>query len=118
MRAKMWPVVAAVLLAAGCADPGGEEGPGAPPASSQAPTGSPAPDETVLRGTVIDGVEPNCLVLSTEQGQYLLLGGDQDVLREGEDVVVEGIPQPGRPTVCQQGIPFTVTEARVEPAQP
>ena len=115
MRAKVWAVVAAAVLAAGCADAGQDNGPGTPPPSSPTPTSAPGPEETVLRGTVVKGVEPGCLVLSTDEGQYLLLGGDQDVLSVGEDVVVEGVPQPGRPTVCQQGTPFTVTEARVEP---
>ncbi|WP_285507633.1 hypothetical protein [Actinokineospora sp. NBRC 105648] len=62
-----------------------------------------------------EGVEAGCLVLATDQGQFLLLGGDEDVIRAGAEVVVEGTAQPGQATTCQQGTPFTVTKARTAP---
>lgn len=70
-------------------------------------------DEVTLTGTVQKGVEPNCLVLQAEEGrQFLLLGGDPQVLRSGEEVVVDGTSVPGRPTTCMQGVPFLVGDAR------
>ncbi len=68
-----------------------------------------------LRGEVMAGVEAGCLVMATDRGQYLLLGGDPQVVRVGARVVVEGTPQPGQPTTCQQGTPFRVHTAT--PAQ-
>ncbi len=82
------------------------------------PTGSgtpPARAELTLRGQVQAGVEPGCLVLATETGQFLLLGADPQVVRAGAEVVVEGVARPDQATTCQQGTPFTVREARAAP---
>lgn len=67
--------------------------------------------EMTLRGTVEPGVEAGCLLLEG----YLLLGGDQRVLVAGAEVVVEGKPDPGAITTCQQGIPFNVISAKRAP---
>ncbi|MCX2948873.1 copper chaperone PCu(A)C [Lentzea sp. NEAU-D7] len=78
------------------------------------PLPSCTPDEITLTGVVQSGVEPRCLVMRVDDGrQFLLLGGDRQVLQTGEEVVVEGTPAPGRPTTCMQGIPFLVSDARL-----
>lgn len=61
-----------------------------------------------LTGTVVPGVESGCLLLSTAQGAYLLVGGDRAVLRAGATVTVQGRPDPTLLTTCQQGVPFVV----------
>lgn len=86
-----------------------------PTGPTSATTASTRP-ETVLRGRVQEGVESGCLVLTTDQGQFLLLGGDPEVLRAGAEVVVEGAARPDQATTCQQGTPFTVREVRQAPA--
>jgi hypothetical protein len=81
--------------------------PGTPPAMTTAPA------ELTLRGSVQDGVEPGCLLLTAQDGrQYLLLGGDRQVLQSHSEIVVRGRPQPNLATTCQQGIPFTVSDVR------
>lgn len=87
-----------------------------PPSSSQAstppqPTPSPSGQELTLRGTVEPGVESGCLILVTGGQEYLLLGGDRNVVTAGADVVVQGVPRPGQQTTCQQGVPFEVKNA-------
>ncbi|GAA3463627.1 copper chaperone PCu(A)C [Saccharothrix longispora] len=91
--------------------------PGTTPATTPAttPGTSPSRPDTVLRGRVQAGVEPGCLVLATDRGLFLLLGGDEDVLRAGAEVVVDGTARPDQATTCQQGTPFAVTEARIAP---
>jgi hypothetical protein len=88
-----------------------------PPATRPAPSlsGLPPPNanEVTLEGVVQAGVEAGCLLLNSQGGQYLLLGGDQSVLREGQRVIVRGQAQPGVATTCQQGVPFIVADARL-----
>ncbi len=62
-----------------------------------------------MDGTVDQGVEPGCLVL----GQYLLIGGSQDLLKPGASVSVTGTVATGMATTCQQGTPLQVE--KVEP---
>jgi hypothetical protein len=57
-----------------------------------------------LTGTVVAGVEANCLLLN----QYLLVGGDRSKLRAGAKVTVTGRARPDLMTTCQQGTPFQV----------
>ncbi|MFJ6671811.1 hypothetical protein ACIQMJ_11945 [Actinosynnema sp. NPDC091369] len=121
-------LLGAVLLVTACGQPAREPGPtgcagDVPPcATSTAPTtptpSTPAPSRpvTVLRGTVQAGVEAGCLVLATDRGPFLLLGGDEAVLRAGAEVVVEGTARPGQATTCQEGTPFSVSSARAAPA--
>ena len=80
--------------------------PADPPSTTQAP---PAGELTVT-GTVIEGVEPGCLLLDG----YLLVGGDRDQLRPGARVAVTGRVDRGLLSTCQQGVPLVV--ASVEPA--
>lgn len=111
-------VVAAgiVLSLTGCADPAGTQ-PGSPGTSSTTPgapsTSATQPGQITLRGVVQAGVEANCLLLAAEDGnQYLLLDGDSQVLRQGAEVEVTGVPRSDVSTTCQQGIPLTVLDAR------
>jgi hypothetical protein len=116
-------ILVVILLAmAGCGEPPREPvnsrtaSPPPTPTTGVTPPGtSLSPPVTVLRGRVQEGMEAGCLVLSTGQGQFLLLGGDEGVLRAGAEVVVEGSARPGQATTCQQGTPFAVTEARTAP---
>jgi hypothetical protein len=69
--------------------------------------------QKTLRGTTADGVEPNCVLLSADDGRsYLLLGGDRQVIMAGGRLEVTGQIQPDLMTTCQQGIPFTVSTVR------
>jgi hypothetical protein len=86
-------------------------GPSIPPSVS--PSGLLASGVLVtLHGTVKDGVEPGCTLLTTASDTYLLLGGDKAALKTGATVTVYGTPAPDLMTTCQQGTPFRVT--RVE----
>jgi len=79
------------------------------------PTELPSPSgtgaELTVRGTVAQGVEVGCLMLSG----YLLVINDaelQQSLRPGTEVEVTGRPSPGMMTTCQQGTPLVVTAVR------
>jgi len=80
-----------------------------PSAGMPAPPGA---NEVILDGIVQAGVEEGCTLLLSQGAQYLLLGGDPSVIREGQRVIVRGQAQPGVATTCQQGVPFIVAEAR------
>jgi hypothetical protein len=134
--AALFVVLAAGLLvgcAGGTAHPGGQvsatpsESNGATP-SSAVPSAVPssgkvypspsrsskqAPAELTLTGQVEEGVEADCLVMTSGTQMYQLIGGDRHVVRPGNRVIVRGRPVPGLMTTCQQGIPFQVTEARL-----
>jgi hypothetical protein len=123
LRALTALLLAGLLLAA-CAEPDGNDSgagggattvpttlPGNPPATKQT---QPAGEVTVT-GTVIEGVEPNCLLLDAGGGQrYLLVGGDRAELRTGARVAVTGRVDRGLLSTCQQGEPLVV--AVIEPA--
>ncbi|WP_433051306.1 hypothetical protein [Dactylosporangium sp. CS-033363] len=84
----------------------------APSAAPSLSLGSEQPLVSV-RGTVKDGVEPGCVLLSaTDSKTYLLLGGDRAALKSGSTVTVYGKPEPDMMSTCQQGTPFRVS--RVE----
>ena len=123
-RTKLPQVLTGLLLAgllvAACAAPEGDDagaGQGAattvpttraadPTATTQAP---PAGELTVT-GTVIEGVEPGCLLLDAEGGQrYLLVGGDRAELRAGSRVAVTGRVERDLLSTCQQGEPLVVS---------
>jgi hypothetical protein len=118
-----------------CATPGtGTAGSAADPSSAVPPavTGSTGPGassteenpgdvtdpkppgtEKTLRGTVVAGVEANCVLLSADDGRsYLLLGGDRALIMGGGRIEVTGLVQPDLMTTCQQGVPFTVGTTR------
>ena len=68
---------------------------------------------TTLRGTVAEGVEAGCFLLTAQDGkQYLLLGGDRTVITAGGAIEVDAVLQPGLMTTCQQGIPASVRAVR------
>ena len=81
-----------------------------PVAGSPPPTG-----EVTLVGTVMAGVEPNCLLLDADRGDpYLLVGGERARLRPGARVAVTGRVERDLLSTCQQGEPLVV--ASIEPA--
>ncbi len=66
-----------------------------------------------LTGTVVAGVEANCLILRHSSGDYLLLmSGSAPVARVGAKVTATGRADKGIVTTCQQGTPFVVAEIR------
>jgi hypothetical protein len=110
--------LAGVMLAA-CATPQGTElGPGAPTTTAGAgaePTDTARPTGQIvtLQGTVEEGVELGCLVLRADNGeQYLLLGGDPQVLGSGGRIEVQGVLRTDIATTCMQGTPISVVYAR------
>ena len=111
------------LLLAACAEPDGNDSgaggattapttlPGNPPATKPAQP----PGEVTVTGTVVEGVEPGCLLLNAEDGhRYLLVGGDRAELQAGAKVSVTGRVDRGLLSTCQQGEPLVV--ASIEPA--
>jgi len=60
-----------------------------------------------VRGTVSDGVEPGCTLLTSEGVVYLLLWRE-GTSYTGTEVEVEGTLQTDRMTTCQQGTPLVV----------
>ncbi len=120
------------LVTAGCArGTGGTAQPGgsvpSTPSDNGAPGGSlppswratPSPPgksipagEKTLTGRVEQGVEAGCMIMTTAEGTYQLIGGDRQVVQAGAWITVRGKPNPSLMTTCQQGIPFEVTEAR------
>jgi hypothetical protein len=131
LRRFLAPVLGVFLLA-GCAGQGGGSvgpsqppGSGAPPASASSatpgmpldpvgPSARPGPSAGVLTltGTVVAGVEPKCLLLRHDSGDYLLLTGSRPVPPVGTEVTATGTVKKGMVTTCQQGIPFVVREIR------
>ena len=87
--------------------------PGLSPVPSGAIPQPPGADEVTLEGVVQSGVEAGCRLLLSQGAQYLLLGGDPNVLTEGRRVVVRGKVQAGVATTCQQGVPFIVADVKV-----
>jgi hypothetical protein len=69
-------------------------------------------DTLTLTGTVTAGVEPNCMLLTANGKEYLLVGGDRTVIVDGAAVVVTGKAAPGVMSTCMQGEPFMVSTAR------
>ncbi|KHF45625.1 hypothetical protein MINT15_08420 [Saccharomonospora viridis] len=63
----------------------------------------------LVHGTVERGVEPNCLVLVTDEQEYLLVNAGPEV-RPGARVVVRGTPEPDLVTTCMQGVPLVVDD--------
>lgn len=72
------------------------------------PTSSGARHSTVrVKGTVSEGVEPGCRLL-THNGVVYLLIWRHGTLITGQEVEVEGTVQPDLVTTCQQGTPLVV----------
>lgn len=93
-------------------DPATPTGPAGPAASSSAAKAGTAPGKPAgpmtLTGTVVAGVEPNCVLLDN----YLLVGGPRELLTSGKRVTVTGRVQADLMTTCQQGTPFVVETAK------
>lgn len=101
-----------LLVACGGADRdgGGAQG-GATTVPDDPPVAGPPPPtgEVTLVGTVMAGVEPNCLLLDAENGgRYLLIGGRRAELRPGRRVAVTGRVDRNLLSTCQQGEPLVV----------
>jgi hypothetical protein len=73
-------------------------------------TASPKPGSVTLVGVPHAGVEMNCWLLD----DYLLLGGDRELIASGERLEITGQPMKGVATTCMQGTPFEVET--IEPA--
>lgn len=101
-------VVALVLAGTACGAPSRD--PGVPESPPSVTSTTEKPSEVMVAGVVVSGVETGCLVLDTDAEDYLLLGGDHDVLQPGRSVEVRGAPKPDTVTTCQQGVPFEVHE--------
>ncbi len=137
LRTAAVTLLASVALLAGCADAdsdSGEESAGSPASASStpataAPSLPPLPDtspsiptattsgkaadgQITVTGTKVDGVEPGCVLLKTADKEYLLVGGDRDVIQRSSRLTVTGTPQPDLMSTCQQGIPFQVASVR------
>jgi hypothetical protein len=130
-------VLAAAFLLAGCAGATSAASPTgvspsagaratAPPAeppskpSAEPPSGfepsAKAPGAAIetLSGTVVAGVEPDCLLLQGD-GSHLLLFQDPALRSQataGSSITVTGRSEPGQATTCQQGVPFVVAAVR------
>lgn len=104
---------------AGSAPGGSGSGPGSGSESTTTPATTPVEDLTLtpstsappltVSGTVSDGVEAGCLVLTTDDGTYTLIGRTRD-LTPGRQVTLRGVPAPDVLTTCQQGTVFRVLE--------
>ncbi|MFI7544974.1 hypothetical protein [Actinoplanes sp. NPDC049599] len=117
------PLLVALALA-GCANGGsgdsaGAPAPSVPAATSAAPTeesgtsAPPAAGPKTLTGTIVAGVEPNCLLLDN----HLLIIKDPELetlAKVGATVTATGRAAPGLMTTCQQGTPFVVTALRAK----
>lgn len=120
----------------GSPDPTGTGDPTGPATTAPTPTDestylpSPEPELTLpatrlgtlerLSGTVGEGVEHGCRILSPDRGgsPLLLLVEDARVV-PGTRVTVEGYRSEGTVTTCQQGVPFTVMKVSlIGPATP
>jgi hypothetical protein len=97
---------------------GGPSSPGGPSGKpdftpTPPPTGKPAPPSSVtVRGEVKAGVEAGCLMITSGGQQYQLVGGDRALLRPGRSVEVVGVVQSDLITICQQGTPLVVRQAK------
>jgi hypothetical protein len=60
-----------------------------------------------VRGTVSDGIEPGCMLLTSNGVVYLLVWPHGTPVT-GQMIEVEGTVQPDLMTTCQQGIPLVV----------
>lgn len=84
-----------------------------PSFSAKPLTPNPFPAAATIRGTVSEGVELGCMLLTAEDGKiYLLLGGDRALIGKSGRLEVVGKAQPGLATTCQQGIPFKVSQVK------
>jgi|GEM_PF-2560654 len=82
--------------------------PTGPPQSFPVPPTKAAKQSTVrVKGTVSDGVESGCTLLTSEGVVYQLLWQEGTPFT-GTELEVEGTIQPDLMTTCQQGTPLVV----------
>lgn len=122
-------IVVLGLALAGCANNGAETGTAAPgpsdvvdlptvsaPASVEPSGAKPtAAGAETISGTVMAGVEPNCLLVQDAKGSHLLVFDDKALRAEtpvGAKVTLTGTSKPNMMSTCQQGIPFIVTSVK------
>jgi hypothetical protein len=91
--------------AAGDADPSGTPSVATPSPTSPAPATGP---ELTLTGTVTEGVEAGCTIMTSGDMVYELQGDEVQSLH-GRTATVRGHVLEGMLTFCQQGTPFQVT---------
>ena len=72
-----------------------------PPMSGQSST-------VRIRGTLSDGIEPGCVLLTSNGVVYQVIWRHGTPVT-GPEIEVEGTVQPDLMTTCQQGIPLVVT---------
>lgn len=101
-------IAVAVLLGA-CADESADPG-GTPDPTPPMPTPSSPATPVTVTGEVIAGVEAGCVLLVTDQEEYLLVGDEADDLEVGTTATVRGRVAEDTMSICQQGTPFTVEE--------
>jgi hypothetical protein len=100
------------FLTAGCGQGGTPDAGGS--SVSTEPSQSPSSaDEMTVSGRVEEGVEAGCIMLRTNTQLYQLLGGDRNVVKVGNNIVVRGRVAKGVMGFCMQGTPFEVSEARL-----
>lgn len=80
---------------------------GPPEDLSVPPTGTGKHSSVRVRGTVSEGVETGCTLLTSNGVVYLLIWRHGTPL-SGQRIEVEGTVQPDLMTTCQQGIPLVV----------
>ena len=69
-----------------------------------------------ISGLVIEGVEPNCLVLHDSSGNHVLMfaePGLRSAAKVSARVTLTGRSVPTMMTTCQQGVPFVVSSVSV-----
>lgn len=66
-----------------------------------------------VHGTVTAGEESGCLLITTPDGVFNLVGAKRGTLRPGMNVEITGAPDDNLSTTCQQGRPFFVRTAAV-----
>jgi hypothetical protein len=136
MGTRLFTLLATLViggLLAGCASGSGtpragESGSSVSPSASSSSSPSPSPSgstpsgsqssapdkaDITLSGQVEAGIEVNCLILRSGGKVYQLMGGDQNVIKAGNNVTVRGHVATGVMSYCMQGEPFQVTEARL-----
>lgn len=78
----------------------------------QDPTASATTELVRVAGTVVVGTQPDCLVLDTGFGRYVLVGGDRAALTQAagndETITVTGQAHTPAPAPCADGIPLAV----------
>ena len=84
-----------------------------PPDDKTPPPASDHPGDVVLAGTIVQGAEPGCTILTAAKLQYELMGPLVTPLRAGTSVTVTGHVQHGVMSHCMQGEPFLVSSRQV-----